>query len=385
MQATTKTLEWIERLVGFDTTSRNSNLALIEEVRGYLSSFGIDSSLSYDRTRTKANLWATIGASDLPGVVLSGHTDVVPVDGQDWETDPYRVEQLDGKLFGRGTADMKGYLAACLALAPEIARRNLETPVHFSLSYDEEVGCIGVRGLIAELEQRPVKPKACLIGEPTSMEVVNAHKGKLSQRCCVTGLESHSGLAHRGVNAVEAAAEAIAYLKTMARRFRDSGPFDDGFDPPYTTVHTGVIEGGTALNIVPRECQFQFEFRCLPGQDPEELAQELRAYVKRELLPEMRAVSRDAGFEWQEMSAFPGLSIDVDDELVRLTQRLAGSNTTGKVSFGTEGGLFQQAGIPSVVCGPGSIRQAHRPNEYIELEQIARCEAFLIALLDDLS
>ena len=385
MQATTNTLEWIERLVGFDTTSRNSNLALIEEVRGYLSSLGIDSSLTYDRTRTKANLWATIGASDLPGVVLSGHTDVVPVDGQDWATDPYRVEQRDGKLFGRGTADMKSFLAACLALTPEIVSRNFETPVHFSLSYDEEVGCIGVRGLIAELEQRPVKPKACLIGEPTSMEVVNAHKGKLSQRCCVTGLESHSGLAHRGVNAVEAAAEAIAYLKTMARRFRDSGPFDAGFDPPYTTVHTGVIEGGTALNIVPRECQFQFEFRCLPGQDPEELTQELRAYVERELLPEMRAVSSDAGFAWQEMSAFPGLSIDVDDELVRLTQRLVGSNTTSKVSFGTEGGLFQQAGIPSVVCGPGSIRQAHRPNEYIELEQIARCEAFLIALLDDLS
>jgi len=316
---------------------------------------------------------------------LSGHTDVVPVDGQDWDTDPYQVEQRNGKLYGRGTADMKGYLAACLALAPEIVHRNLETPVHFSLSYDEEVGCIGVRGLIAELEQRSVKPKACIIGEPTSMEVVNAHKGKLSQCCCVTGLESHSGLAHRGVNAVEAAAEAIAYLKSMARRFRDFGPFDNGFDPPYTTVHTGVIEGGTALNIVPRECQFQFEFRCLPGQDPEELAQELRNYVERELLPEMRTVSPDVGFKWHEMSAFPGLSIDADDELVRLTQRLIGSNTTSKVSFGTEGGLFQQAGIPSVVCGPGSIRQAHRPNEYVELEQIARCEAFLNALLDDLS
>jgi len=385
LRPTTKTLEWIDRLVAFDTTSRNSNLELIEEVRGYLNSLGVKSELTYDESGKKANLWATIGADDVPGVVLSGHTDVVPVDGQDWDSDPYQVEERDERLYGRGTADMKSYVSACLALAPQIVERNLNTPVHFALSYDEEVGCIGVRGLLAELERRPVKPRACIIGEPTDMRVVHAHKGKLSQRCCVTGLESHSGLAHRGVNAVEAAAETIAFLKQLARRFRDSGPFDDGFDPPYTTVHTGTIRGGTALNIVPKACTFEFEFRCLPDEDPQALADEVRAYAERSLLPEMHAVTPDAGFRWETLSEFPGLSTDPDAEVVKFVQRHVGEQHASKVSFGTEGGLFQAAGIPAVVCGPGSIAQAHRPNEFIALEQISRCEAFLRAVLDDLT
>ncbi len=379
-----ETIELIKKLVSFDTTSRNSNLELIEFVRGELDRLGVTSELVYDRERRKANLFATLGPADRGGIVLSGHTDVVPVDGQSWDTDPYAVVEREGRLYGRGTSDMKSFIAVSLAYAPQIIARNLETPVHFSFSYDEEVGCVGVRGLLDELARRPVKPTGCIVGEPTRMEVVRAHKGKLSARCCVHGLECHSGLAHRGVNAVEAAAETVAFLKAMARRFRDQGPYDGEYDPPYTTVHTGVMRGGTALNIVPKECSFEFEFRYLPEQDPQALLAEVRAFTERRLLPEMQAVSPQAGFEWEELSGIPGLSGDAQTVVVGLAQHLTGSRESGKVSFGTEAGLFEQAGIPAVVCGPGSIAQAHKPNEFIDREQIARCEAFVEALLDRL-
>ncbi len=379
-----ETIELIKKLVSFDTTSRNSNLELIEFVRGELDRLGVTSELVYDRERRKANLFATLGPADRGGIVLSGHTDVVPVDGQSWDTDPYAVVEREGRLYGRGTSDMKSFVAVSLAYAPQIIARNLETPVHFSFSYDEEVGCVGVRGLLDELARRPVKPTGCIVGEPTQMKVIRAHKGKLSARCSVHGLECHSGLAHRGVNAVEAAAETVAFLKAMARRFRDQGPYDGEYDPPYTTVHTGVMRGGTALNIVPKECSFEFEFRYLPEQDPQALLAEVRAFTERRLLPEMRAVSPQAGFEWEELSGIPGLSGDARTAVVGLAQHLTGSRESGKVSFGTEAGLFELAGIPAVVCGPGSIAQAHKPNEFIDREQIARCEAFVEALLDRL-
>ncbi len=373
-------LSIISRLVGFDTTSRNSNLELIEFVRDYLADLGVDSHLVYDGARCKANLFATLGPADKPGICLSGHTDVVPVDDQDWHTDPFQAVRRDGRLYGRGTADMKSFLGVCLALAPELLRCGLQTPIHLAFTYDEEVGCVGVRPLIAWLERQRTRPRACIVGEPTGMRPVRAHKGKQGVRCHVRGLAGHSAMLHRGVNAVEAAAEVIAYLKSMARRFRTEGPFDAGFEPPYTSVHTGTVRGGTALNIVPEHCVFEFEFRYLPSEDPEALLGEVRRYAEERVLPEMREVSRDTGFTWERLSEFAGLETDADAEIVRLVGALTDSPEAGKVSFGTEAGLYQRAEMPSVVCGPGSIEQAHKPDEFIELEQVARCEAFVRGL-----
>ena len=376
------TLDLIERLIGFDTVSRNSNLELIEFVRGELQAIGVNAELDRHRDGSKANLYATLGPLDRPGIALSGHTDVVPVDGQTWDSDPFEVVQREGKLFGRGTADMKSFLAVCLALAPEFVAGDPKIPLHLAFSYDEEVGCLGVRSLIEALQARATKPYAVIIGEPTEMRVIRAHKGKLSYRCHVRGLESHSGMAHLGVNAVEAAAEAVAFLKNKARQFRDTGPYDDELTPPYTTVHTGVIHGGTQLNIVPKDCHFDFECRHLPQDDPSAVFEELRHFVRERLEPEMRAVDADCGFDYEMLSRVPGLNAAEDSDVVRLAKALTGANATGKVSFGTEAGLFESGGMPSVICGPGSIEQAHKPNEFIELEQIAQCEKFLRRLFE---
>ena len=376
-------IQLIEELISFDTTSRNSNLQIIEYIQGYLEDYGLQSELVYDATGRKANLFATIGADDKGGVALSGHTDVVPVDGQNWSTDPYQVSEADGKLYGRGTSDMKSFIAVCLAKVPKIIDKNLETPIHLAFSYDEEIGCVGVRTLLQELAHRANKPRACVIGEPTGMQVVRAHKGKISKRCSIYGLESHSGLAHIGVNAVEAAAEIIAFLKKEARRFRDGGPFDGEFSPAYTTVHTGVVRGGTALNIVPKFCEFEAEIRYLPGDDPQLVWDRLQHYIDSEILPEMRAVFADARIDWEEISIIPDLATS-DKELIGLAQELSETTDTACVSFGTEGGLFEGIGIPSVVCGPGYINQAHKPNEFIEIEQVQQCEAFLDKLVERL-
>jgi acetylornithine deacetylase len=378
-------VDMIGRLVGFDTTSRESNLALIGFVQDYLDGWGVASDLVYDAERRKANLYATLGPAGKSGILLSGHTDVVPVDGQDWETDPFAVTEKSGCLYGRGTSDMKSFIAVALALVPQFLARGLKTPVHLAFTYDEEVGCIGVRGLIAELKRLPVRPSACIVGEPTMMRPVIAHKGKRSLRCRVHGHEAHSALAHEGVNAVEAAAELVAYLKGMARRKRAEGPFDAGFTPPYTTVHTGVIRGGTALNIVPRECSFDFEFRNIPADDTDLLLDEVKRHAATALLPEMRAVSAAAGIAFDELNAVDGLDIAPDHPLVLLAQSLTGANDTGKVSFCAEAGLYQEADIPTVICGPGSIEVAHRPDEYVALGQIRQCESFMRRLMDHLA
>ena len=277
---------------------------------------------------------------------------------------------------------MKSFIGICLALAPEFLARDITTPLHFAFSHDEEIGCVGVRSLIDTLSRRPIKPSAVIIGEPTEMKVVRAHKGKLSYRCHVRGHEAHSSLSHIGVNAVEAAAEAVSFLKSMARRHRDQGPFDADLVPPYTTVHTGTIRGGTALNIVPKDCSFEFEFRHLPQDDPHALLDELRRHVAEQITPEMQAACADTGFSFEAMSHIPGLSTDEDADVVQLVKALTGQNTTGKVSFGTEAGLFQQGGMPAVVCGPGSIEQAHKPDEFIALDQIGQCEGFLRKLFE---
>ena len=372
----------IRKLVGFPTVSRESNLELIHFARDFLAELGAESRLTHDDDRRKANLFATLGPRGVPGIVLSGHTDVVPVDGQAWATDPFELAEKDGRLYGRGTADMKSFVAVALALAPEFAQRGLKTPVHFAFSYDEEVGCIGVGRLIADLAHAGIKPKSCIVGEPTLMRPVIAHKGKKGFRCHVRGLTCHSAYAPHGVNAVEAAAEAVAYLKGMARRHRDHGPYDRGFDVAHTTVHTGVLRGGTALNIVPHECTFDFEFRHLPGDDPDALLAEFRHYIENTLAPEMRALSPDAGFTLVPLSVLPALDNGPEVEVVGLAQELSGNDEFGKVSFGTEGSQFQRAGIPTVVCGPGSIEQAHKPDEYVAVEQVLQCEEFLRRLMD---
>ena len=375
-------IEMIRKLVGFPTVSRDSNLELINFARDYLAGLGAESRLTFNDERSKANLFATLGPPGTPGIVLSGHTDVVPVDGQAWDTDPFNLVEKDGKLYGRGTSDMKSFIAVVLALAPEFARRGLKTPLHFAFSYDEEVGCIGVGRLISDLAQSGIRPKSCIVGEPTLMRPVIAHKGKRGFRCNVRGFTCHSAYAPAGVNAVEAAAEAVAYLKLMARRHRDQGPYDRGFDVAHTTVHTGVMRGGTALNIVPHECTFDFEFRHLPGDDPEALFAEFKTYIDTRLVPEMRAVHPDTGFTITPLSALPALDNGPEGEVVGLAQELSGNDDIGKVSFGTEGSQFQRAGIPTVVCGPGSIEQAHKPNEYVAIEQVAKCEQFMRRLMD---
>jgi len=379
---TPASIEMIRRLIAFPTVSRDSNLELIHYARDYLAAFGAEIRLTHDDERCKANLFATLGARGEPGIALSGHTDVVPVEGQAWDTDPFTVVEKDGKLYGRGTSDMKSFIAVALALVPAFLERGLKTPLHLALTYDEEVGCIGVGRLITDLAGAGIRPRACIVGEPTLMRPVVAHKGKRGYRCRVRGLAGHSAYAPLGVNAVEYAAEAVAYLKGMARRIRSEGPHDRGFDVAYTTVHTGVIRGGTALNVIPHECTFDFEFRHLPGDDPERLLSEFKDHLASRLEPEMREIHRGAGFTIEPLSEIPVLDAGPETEIVGLAQDLSGHAEIGKVSFGTEGSQFQRAGIPTVICGPGSIEQAHKPNEYVTVEQVLECEAFMRRLMD---
>ncbi|MEO3429240.1 acetylornithine deacetylase [Pelagibius sp. CAU 1746] len=372
-----ETRAMIERLIAFDTTSRNSNLELIHYVRDYLADLGVTASLVHDAEGRKANLYATLGPADRPGIALSGHTDVVPIDDQDWTRDPWRVSEGDGRLFGRGTCDMKSFIAVALAHAPRFLEAGLQTPVHLCFSYDEEVGCKGVPSLLDFLASQPVKPAMCVVGEPTDMKVVTGHKGKRSVCCRVRGKEAHSSLAPYGVNAVVAAARVVGYLADMADRKAADGPFDADFDVPHTTIHTGTIEGGTQLNIVPGHCRFEFEFRYLPQDDPETLLGEVKRFAEETVAPAMRKIDPATGFSWEELSSFPGLDLAPDAEVVELAKALSGGNDTGKVAFGTEAGLFDQRGIPTVVCGPGSIDQAHKPDEFVTLEQVALCERFM--------
>lgn len=371
----------LRTLVGFDTTSRESNLQLIEFVRDYLAGFGVPCELIYNAERSKANLFATIGPAGQSGIVLSGHTDVVPVDGQPWTVAPFELSEHDGKLFGRGTADMKGYIACVLALVPALVAADLRMPVHIALSYDEEVGCLGVRSLLAELEQRPVKPLLCIIGEPTELKPVLGHKGKLAMRCDVHGHPCHSAYAPLGVNAIEYAAELIGELGRIGQQLKAPEHHDARFEPPYSTVQTGVISGGKALNIVPADCRFDFEIRALPSQDPTQVAQQLQAYAEQQVLPRMRAVSEHSAIRFSELSAYPGLATDSQSQAAELIAAFCGSREYGTVAFGTEGGLFDAAGIPTVVCGPGSMDQGHKPDEFVSRAQLDACDAMLQRML----
>lgn len=375
----------LERLIGFPTVSRDSNLALIAFVRDYLAGLGVDSQLFYNAERTKANLFATLGSPDRAGIVLSGHTDVVPVDGQDWSVDPFALTEKDGLLYGRGTADMKGFIACVLAAVPTFLARPLSMPVHLAFSYDEEVGCLGVRPMLAELAKWSNRPRLCVIGEPTELKPVLGHKGKLGMRCHVKGAACHSAYAPYGVNAIEYAARLIGRLGEMSERLASPALHNTRFDPPFSTIQTGLIKGGRALNIVPAECEFDFEVRALPDFDPQSVADDLQRYADDELLPRMQAVQPDTGISLQSLGAYPGLATAPDSEAARLVALLSGSNDFGTVAFGTEGGLFDQAGIPAVVCGPGSMDQGHKPDEFIAREQLHKCDAMLRRLADYLA
>jgi acetylornithine deacetylase len=372
----------LERLIGFATVSRDSNLELIAFVERYLAGLGVESELFYNADRTKANLFATIGPRDRGGVVLSGHTDVVPVDGQAWTVEPFRMTSRDGRLYGRGTADMKGFIASVLAAVPAFLAADLKIPVHLAFSYDEEVGCLGVRPMLAELEKRPHKPILCLIGEPTELKPVLGHKGKLAMRCSVKGAACHSAYAPYGVNAIQYAARLIGRLDEIGTRLARPEHHDERFDPPYSTVQTGLIKGGRALNIVPAECEFDFEVRALPGYDAQEVADELERYAESDLLPAMRSVEPNTDIRMQPLSAYPGLATQPESQAARILALISGSSEFGTVAFGTEGGLFEQAGIPTVVCGPGSMDQGHKPDEFVSVEQIAACDAMLARLVD---
>lgn len=373
-------IDMIERLVSFETTSRESNLALIHFVRDYLASHGVDSTLIHDEGGNKANLYATVGPEDVPGIALSGHTDVVPVDGQPWDSDPFSLVQKDG----RGTSDMKSFSAIALALVPEFVARPLKMPIHFALSFDEEVGCLGAPLMINRLgAELGVKPLIAIVGEPTDMAVVNAHKGVYSFNTRVRGLEAHSSGTHRGVNAVQYAAVLVHFLTEMADEMAARAEPESGFDPPYTTVHVGTIQGGTAHNIVPLDCSFTWEYRLMPGADPDEIRTRFERFAKETVLPRMHAVDPGTSIDTELRCYVPGLVPEDGSPAEAIVTALARTNHTEVVSYGTEAGLFQEVGIPTVICGPGSIRQAHQPNEYIELSQVRACETFMRCLLDE--
>jgi len=375
------TLDILRQLISFDTTSAHSNLDLMVWVQDYLSQQGVKSELIFNEGETKANLFATIGPGDRGGVVLSGHTDTVPVTGQNWTVEPFQLTELDGKLYGRGSADMKGFIACVLAAVPGFLAQPLRLPLHLAFSYDEEVGCLGVRSLLAKLQQRPNPPVLCIIGEPTELEPVLGHKGKLAMRCQVRGAACHSAYAPQGVNAIEYAARLINRLGEIGQRLTAFERQDARFDPPFSTVQTGLINGGRALNIVPAECQFDFEVRALPSEDPQQVADELRDYAQTHLLPQMRERSAASAIDFQPLSAYPGLATDPHSDVAELLALISGSREFGTVAFGSEGGLFHQAGIPTVICGPGSMAQGHQADEFVSQSQLEGCDALLARLV----
>jgi acetylornithine deacetylase len=366
----------LAKLIAFDTTSRDSNIPLIAWVEDYLDQFKVPHFRVDYEDGFKTNLFATIGPDIGGGVVLSGHTDVVPVDGQDWHTDPFTLTEKDGLLYGRGSSDMKGFLAVALALVPEFVKLDLRVPIHLAFSCDEEVGCKGVRPLVDFLRNCANKPSAAIIGEPTLMKVVNGHKSAVRFSTEVTGHESHSALTDKGVNAIMVAGEIIHEISKIREELIAIGDATNSYDPPYSTIHIGVISGGTANNIVPKTCSFNWETRLLPNADENFVPDRISA-LTRKLEPAMKAVSLDTGIFFDKANTVPGLAAEKDSPAEQLALQCSHSNSTHTVSYGTEAGLFQQAGIPAVVCGPGSIEQAHKPDEFIAVSELRACEAFL--------
>ena len=378
-----QSIEILEKLVSFPTVSKDSNLKLIEFVDGYLSEHGISSTRVPNKKGTKANLYATIGPMEEGGIILSGHTDVVPVEGQPWDTDPFVLTEKGERLYGRGTCDMKAYAAIALALVPEMKR--LKKPIHLAFSYDEEIGCLGAPGMISELKQNLPRPRAVIVGEPTEMKVVTAHKGIVALTTTVTGHEAHSSQTHRGVSAVMTASRLIQWLENLADALRQSAPTDSGFEPHFTTIHVGVINGGTAINIISRHCEFCWDIRSIPEDDPQHIVQDFEEYCQKEVIPQMQEIAQETGIQTRCFADAPALSHQPDSEAVRLARELTAETTTHKVPYAAEAGQFQQAGFPTVICGPGSIDQAHQPNEYIEIDELNKGENFIRQIINLLS
>ncbi|WP_447771644.1 acetylornithine deacetylase [Variovorax boronicumulans] len=365
-----------QTLVRMNTVSANSNLELIDFAQAHLAALGVKSRITYNAERTKANLFATLGEGKPAGVILSGHTDTVPWDGQAWSVDPLSAVVQNERLYGRGSADMKSYIAIALANAQRFLEGDAPFAVHFAFTYEEEIGCFGVRELIADMRDAGIKPLACIVGEPTSMVPAIAHKGVYRYKCCVRGKEAHSSLTPKSVNAIEMAARVIGKVRDMAEDFERSEPRYDGFDVPFSTASVGQFHGGIADNVVPRDAEFRYEFRDLPTADAKRMQSDVLAYAAS-IEPAMKKVAPDAGFRFETICEIPSFLGAAGDPVTLLAQRLASEDRTTLVAFGTEAGLFKNAGIPTVVCGPGSIEQAHQPDEFVSLEQLARCELFM--------
>jgi acetylornithine deacetylase len=333
--------------------------------------------ISTDATGLKANIHAIIGPQEAGGIALSGHVDTVPVDGQAWSGDPFSLRERDGRLYARGACDMKGFVASCLAAVPDFLSSGFVRPLHLFISYDEEVGCFGAERLIQDLSDSGLKPALCLVGEPSGMKPILAHKGKLNLKATIRGLPGHSSEPSKGVNAVQAAGEAIAWVAAEARRLAVEGPFFDGFDPPHTTIHVGTMQGGTILNIIPEHAAFEMEWRNIPGDDPLQSVERMKAHIAATIEPAMKSVSAATGFSYEITVQMPGMSLDPDHELTAIVKQLTGSNTTGRVSYGTEGGFYQNAHIPTIICGPGHIAQAHQPDEFVAQTELDACDAFI--------
>ena len=372
-------LELAQTLVRMNTVSHNSNLELIHFIRDHLARLGVKSRLTFNEDKTKANLFATLGEGKPAGIILSGHTDTVPWDGQDWTMDPLSALVKDGNLYGRGSADMKAFIGVAVSQAEQFLNSDAPFALHYAFSYEEEIGCFGVKELIADLRDANIKPLACIVGEPTSMIPAIAHKGVYRYKCCVRGKEAHSSLTPHSVNAIEMAARVVGRVRDMAEDFEKNEPRFEGFDVPFSTSSVGQFHGGIADNVVPRDAEFRYEFRDLPTANAAQMQSEVVAYAKS-LEPAMKKVAPAAGFEFETICEIPSFLGSKDDPVTRLAQELSGEKGTTLVAFGTEAGLFKNAGISTVVCGPGSIQQAHQPDEYVSLEQLGRCEAFMQGL-----
>ena len=383
-------LDWLSRLIAFDTVSRHSNLALIHDVRAYCEQLGLTVDLTFNEAKTKANLFVTVPAGENAdqinnGLVLSGHTDVVPVDGQDWTSEPFTATIRGDKLYGRGACDMKGFIACALTILPQAVQLSssgqLRRPLHLALSFDEEVGCLGAPLILADLKARGITPDYCIVGEPTNMAMVVAHKGIAVYRCRVHGKSAHSSLIGQGVNAISYASKLVGYVDTLAEELSARDDNDALFTVPYSTLSVGTIHGGTATNIVPNLCEFTFDYRNLPHMTQDDILAPIQAKVA-ELNAQMQARAPETGIELMQEESVPAMTDNNSAELQSLIAALTGDDERHKVAYATEGGQFTNAGIPTIICGPGSIEQAHKADEYVELIEIKRCDGFLQKLLD---
>jgi acetylornithine deacetylase len=376
--------EILNKLLSFPTVSRDSNFDLVRFVVELLDGHGIEHTIIASEDGHKANLFAAVGPNDVSGVMLSGHSDVVPVDGQDWTVPPFAMTQRDGRLYGRGAADMKGFVACALSACLKAKKRDLKTPLQLALSYDEEVGCLGVHSLVSMLRMAPHRPRLCIVGEPTDMHVATGHKGKVAARAVCRGRAGHSALAPLALNAIHLGCDFVAALRDEQKRLMSDGARDDDYDVPYTTVHVGKFNGGVALNIVPESCQVDFELRYIARDDPDDIIGRLRRAADR-IAAKGALVAPEAAITIDIVNAYPGLDTPPDSEAVAFVKSLIGANETIKVAFGTEGGLFSRdVGTATVVCGPGSMAQGHKADEYVTIEQLGRCDQMLDNLLERL-